>query len=265
MTGCDLATDPVGVRRNVGYVAQGGMTLPEARAGEEIVDHARLYGVSRNAARQRTHALLDHLDLPDVWDRECRSLSGGQRRRLDIAMGLVHEPALVFLDEPTTGQDPQSRANLWDHIRGLRSDLGTTVFLTTHYLDEADALCDRILIIDHGEIVARGTPDGLKREVSGDAVALALADPREGATAAGIVGRETGGDAVLDGATVRCTVPDGAATLPRLLRALDVANVSVAAVEARRPSLDDVFLHLTGRALRDDAVDREGAVHAHRA
>jgi len=265
VAGRDPARDPVGVRRNVGYVAQGGMTLPEARAGEEIVDHARLYGVSRDEARVRSRRLLEHLDLPDVWDRQCRSLSGGQRRRLDIAMGLVHEPVLVFLDEPTTGQDPQSRANLWDHIRRLRGELGTTVFLTTHYLDEADALCDRILIIDHGEIVARGTPDQLKRQVSGDAVALSLPDPAAAETAATVIRNLIDIEPAVDGVTVRCHVTDGAATLPGMLRALDRAGLSATAVEVRRPSLDDVFLHLTGRSLRDDPAHLEVAAHAHRA
>src|SRR6476469_9651745 len=171
VAGCDLRTDPVGVRRRIGYVAQSGSTLPEARAGEEIVDHARLYGLSREVATKRGADLFAQLDLDGLWERQCRSMSGGQRRRLDIAMGLVHEPSLVFLDEPTTGLDPQSRANLWEHIRGLR-DRGTTVLLTTHYLEEAAALCDHISIVDHGRIVAGGTPEELKRRIAGDVVTL---------------------------------------------------------------------------------------------
>src|SRR4051794_8701350 len=169
VAGHDLLGDPVGVRRNIGYVAQGGITLPQARAGEEVVDQARLYGVRTDEARRRGQELFAQLDLDGLWERPCESLSGGQRRRLDIVIGLVHHPRLVFLDEPTTGLDPQSRANLWGHIRGLRKDLGATVFLTTHYLDEADALCDRLLVIDHGSIVAGGTPEELKRAVAGDA------------------------------------------------------------------------------------------------
>src|SRR4051794_13999923 len=140
VAGHDLLRDPVGVRRRIGYVAQGGVTLPQARAGEEVVDQARLYGVPTAQATSRGHELFAQLDLEGLWGRPCGSLSGGQRRRLDIVMGLVHSPSLVFLDEPTTGLDPQSRANLWEHIRSLRDDLGVTVFLTTHYLDEADAL-----------------------------------------------------------------------------------------------------------------------------
>jgi ABC-2 type transport system ATP-binding protein len=262
VAGSDVATDPVGVRRKVGYVAQGGMTYPEARAGEEIVDHARLYGISRAEARRRAHALFDQLDLPGLFDRPCKSLSGGQRRRLDIAMGLVHQPGLVFLDEPTSGLDPQSRANLWTHIRGLRDDLRTTVFLTTHYLEEADALCDRILIIDHGEIVARGTPDELKRHVSGDVVVLALADAADTGAAAAIAARVSGAEPTVDGTTVHLQVTDGAATLPPLLRALDVDGIPATSVEVRRPSLDDVFLELTGRSLRDEPADQTGVQYA---
>jgi ABC-2 type transport system ATP-binding protein len=265
VAGSDVAQDPVGVRRKVGYVAQGGMTYPEARAGEEIVDHARMYGISRAVARRRAQALFEQLDLPGLFDRPCKSLSGGQRRRLDIAMGLVHEPGLVFLDEPTSGLDPQSRANLWEHIRGLRDNLRTTVFLTTHYLEEADALCDRILIIDHGEIVARGTPEELKRHVSGDVVVLTLADASATGAAAAIAARVSGAEPTVDGTTVHLQVTDGAATLPSLLRELDVDDIRATAVEVRRPSLDDVFLELTGRSLRDEPASQTGVEYAHSA
>ncbi len=175
VAGCDLAKDPVGVRRRIGYVAQSGSTLPEAIAGDEVVDHARLYGVPKADAIARGQQLFEELDLPGLWRRQCKTLSGGQRRRLDIVMGLIHDPKLIFLDEPTTGLDPQARANLWEHIRGLRAR-GATIFLTTHYLDEADALCDRILVIDHGKIVGSGSPEELKQQVSGDGVRLDLAD-----------------------------------------------------------------------------------------
>src|SRR3954465_13775859 len=162
VAGCDLLTDPVGVRRRIGYVSQSGSTQPEAQAGEGVVDHARLYGVSTAGATAPGKRLFSELDLEGLWERKPKAMSGGQRRRLDIAMGLVHEPGLVFLDEPTPGLDPQARANLWQHIRGLREQRGTTVFLTPHYLDEADALCDRILVIDHGSIGASGAPHGRK-------------------------------------------------------------------------------------------------------
>ncbi|MEX2277510.1 MAG: ATP-binding cassette domain-containing protein [Cucumibacter sp.] len=140
VAGCDLLRDPVGVRRRIGYVAQSGGTYPDAVAGEEIVDHARMYGIDKATAKSRGEAPMAQFDLADAWGRKCGSLSGGQRWRLDIVMGLIHEPDLVFLDEPSTGLDPQARANLWVHVRNLRDKLGSTVFLTTHYMDEADSL-----------------------------------------------------------------------------------------------------------------------------
>ncbi|MEV4256314.1 DUF4162 domain-containing protein, partial [Spirillospora sp. NPDC049652] len=191
--------------------------------------------------------------------RPSAAMSGGQRRRLDIALGLVHRPPLVFLDEPTTGLDPQSRGNLWEHIRALRDRDGTTVFLTTHYLDEADALCDRILIIDRGRIVAEGSPAELKRRVAGDVVTVELAasgppqaqvaDRARTALADHPAVREA---AVLDG-SLRLTVEDGERSLMSLIRALDEAGVELAALRMARPTLDDVFLTVTGRSLRDAA------------
>jgi ABC-2 type transport system ATP-binding protein len=251
VAGCDLLTDPVGVRRRIGYVAQGGTSLPQARAGEELLDQARLHGLGRAEAAARGRELFARLDLDGLRDRSCASLSGGQRRRLDIALGLVHSPGLIFLDEPTTGLDPQSRANLWDHVRSVRA-AGATVFLTTHYLDEADALCDRILVIDHGRIVASGTPLELKRQVSGDAVTLTCKDIARAGDAATLAAALPGADGpTVDGALVVVHVPDGSSTLPLLLRDLDAKGVELAGVEVRRPTLDDVFLTLTGRSLRD--------------
>src|SRR5258705_9879965 len=175
LAGADLRSGPGEVRRRIGYVAQGGSTWEESTAREELVLQARMYGMSKSAAEQRATAALAAFQLTEYADRKCKTYSGGQRRRVDIALGIIHEPKVVFLDEPTSGLDPQSRAHMWDEIRRLRSE-GMTVFLTTHYLDEADALCDRIAIIDHGEIVAEGTPDALKREISGDVVTVGVGD-----------------------------------------------------------------------------------------
>jgi len=253
VAGCDLRRDPTGVRRRIGYVAQGGVTDPQARAGEEVVDQARLYGIDRRTAAARGAELFGRLDLDGLWQRTCGSLSGGQRRRLDIVMGLVHSPVLVFLDEPTTGLDPQSRANLWGHVRALRDDRAGTVFLTTHYLDEADALCDRLLVIDHGRIVASGTPEQLKRQVSGDAVVLTLTDPGQQGQARDVLATLPGADEpTADGGVVQVHVTDGGATLPQLLRELDARAITLDGVEVRRPTLDDVFLAMTGRSLRDE-------------
>jgi len=261
VAGADLATQPVEVRRRLGYVAQMGTTDPAAIAGEELVDHARMYGIDKKVAAERGRALLSGLDLDGLWERKCGSLSGGQRRRLDIAMGLVHEPHVVFLDEPSTGLDPQSRANLWEHIRRVRDELDTTVLITTHYMDEADALCDRILIIDNGEIVAEGTPDELKRRVGGDQITLTVsaADAERAATVAGAltntdpeVTSAGEGATSSDLAQIRLTAPDGGAAIPGLITALGGKDITVAGVEVRRPTLDDVFLTLTGRSLREE-------------
>jgi ABC-2 type transport system ATP-binding protein len=256
VAGHDLRENPVQVRRHIGYVPQGGSTTPDAQVGEELVDHGRLCGLSSAESKLRGRRLISELDLDGTWERATQTLSGGQRRRLDIALGLINQPPLLFMDEPTAGLDPQARANLWRHIRRLRDDRGVTVFLTTHYLDEADALCDRILVIDHGEIVAHGTPEALKHEVSGDAVSLSLRD-REDMAAAGAV-LSAMPRAVLaraEGHALEFSLPDAGEALPELFAALDQAGVALAGIEVRRPTLDDVFLSLTGRALRDDPVN----------
>jgi ABC-2 type transport system ATP-binding protein len=252
VVGADLRRDPVEVRRRIGYVSQAGSTSPEARVGQEIVSHAQLYGIDAKTAAARGKELLAALDLADIWDRTCGSLSGGQRRRLDIVMGLIHQPRLVFLDEPSTGLDPQSRANLWNHIRKLRDELGTTVFLTTHYMDEADSLSDRILIIDNGTIVAEGTPAELKKRVSGDTITLTMRHEADAASAVTIAAGLSGADKpVVDAHVVRFHVPDGATALPVLLGDLTKAGIDAIGVDVNRPTLDDVFLTLTGRSLRD--------------
>jgi ABC-2 type transport system ATP-binding protein len=256
VAGYDLAREPIKVRKSIGYVSQSGSTASIARAGEEIIDHALLYGISAKQAEKRGKELFDQLELEGMWERQPKTMSGGQRRRLDIAMGLVHDPKLVFLDEPSTGLDPQARANLWTHIADLRTKLGSTVFLTTHYLDEADALCDRILVIDHGVIVASDTPDALKRQIAGDLVELSLADEKQVATAAaqlGMLGATSSAQADVDGLVVSMRIPDAGTELPGLLRSLDTAGVTLTAIEVRRPTLDDVFLTMTGRSLREDA------------
>ncbi len=259
VAGCDLRADPVGVRRRIGYVPQSGAAHPEARAGEELVDHAMLYGIGKAQATEYGRELFDSLDLRGLWDRQPKAMSGGQKRRLDIAMGLAHRPGLVFLDEPTTGLDPQARANLWEHIAGLRTRRGTTVFLTTHYMDEADALCDRILVIDNGRIVAEGTPGALKEQVGGDVIDVELERPDETARVAGLLGGLAGADEpVVDGPRVRVRVPHGGAALMALVRELDGAGITPVSLETRRPSLDDVFLTLTGRSLREDGGAEAG-------
>ncbi|MDS1116988.1 ATP-binding cassette domain-containing protein [Gordonia westfalica] len=263
VNGYDVVADPVSVRRSIGYVSQAGGTFSQAQAGDEIVDHGMLYGLSRAEATRRGRALFSELQLDGLWERMPKNMSGGQKRRLDIVMGLVHQPSLVFLDEPTTGLDPQARANLWEHIRRLRTERGATVFLTTHYLDEADELSDRILIIDNGRIVAADTPDNLKAQVSGDLVALEVADAAAVTTAAERLASVSGGNGgrriEVDGRHVRGRVPRAGRAVPGLLRDLDASGISLDSIEVIRPTLDDVFLTLTGRSLRDAETERDPA------
>ena len=258
IAGADLLLAPGEVRRRIGYVAQGGSTWDDVTAREELVMQARMYGITKAEAHERAAAALDAFDLAEYADRKCRTYSGGQRRRVDIALGIIHAPKVLFLDEPTTGLDPQSRARMWDEIRRLRAE-GMTVFITTHYLDEADALCDRVAIIDHGEIVAEGTPAALKREISGDIVSVGLGSAAEVAEAADRLRAAT---RALEGETyvrrletqddgLRLYVDSGATSIPHVARALDRAGVALDSIEVHRPSLDDVFLVKTGRSLRE--------------
>ncbi|MEP9394340.1 ATP-binding cassette domain-containing protein [Gordonia sp. VNK1] len=250
VNGYDIVDDPVMVRRSIGYVSQAGGTFSQAQAGDEVVDHGMLYGLSRADATNRGKALFERLQLDGLWDRMPKNMSGGQKRRLDIAMGLVHDPSLVFLDEPTTGLDPQARANLWEHIRALRADRGATVFLTTHYLDEADELSDRILIIDNGTIVAADTADNLKARVSGDLVDLQVAHAGD-VTAAAARLATIAGPVETDGCHVRGRVLRAGREMPGLMRDLTTQSIDLESIEIIRPTLDDVFLTMTGRSLRD--------------
>jgi ABC-2 type transport system ATP-binding protein len=260
VAGYDLATQPRDLRRRIGYVAQVGAT-PSAgtRVGEELITQARLQGLSKADAGRRLAELAPRLDLGGLEKRALLELSGGQRRRFDIALGLMHRPVLVFLDEPTAGLDPQSRANLWDHIRSLRDDTGVTILLTTHYLEEADALADRILVMDGGLLVADDTPAALKARIAGDVIQLELEDPAELERAEAIArGTIAVRDITAADGALHVSVDEGAVAVAPLLRALDGAGMGARSVTVSRPSLDDVFLTLTGRSLREGD---EPAVH----
>jgi ABC-2 type transport system ATP-binding protein len=250
VAGADLLTEGSLVRRRIGYVGQtGGSDIIET-GRDELVFQGRLHGMSKAQAEARASELLATLEIESCADRKTQTYSGGQRRRLDIAIGLMHRPQLVFLDEPTTGLDPQARAHLWVEVRKLRAG-GTTVFLTTHYLEEADALCDRLAIIDHGKIVIEGTPDELKRQVAGDAITLSLLDEPESAFAH-LQSLPFVREASTEDGLIRLYVDRGETAMPALMRALDAASLSMATLTVARPSLDDVFLAKTGRSLRDD-------------
>jgi ABC-2 type transport system ATP-binding protein len=253
VAGHDLIREPREVRRRIGYVAQVG-AAPSAGTivGEELVTQARLQGLSKTDAASRLAEVAPRLDLGGLERRALLELSGGQRRRFDVALGLMHSPRMVFLDEPTTGLDPQSRANLWHHIKSLRDDTGVTIVLTTHYLDEADALAERILVMDGGTIVANDTPDALKARISGDVVTLGLATPDDREKAERVVREAVAArEVVAKDAALLVTVDEGAVTVAPLLRALDAAGLATTSITVNRPTLDDVFLTLTGRSLRE--------------
>ncbi len=255
VAGADLITQSREVRRRIGYVAQIGATpSPGTRLGEELVTQARLQGMTRESAERRLAELLPTIDLAGFEKRTLAEMSGGQRRRFDIALGLMHSPKLVFLDEPTTGLDPQSRANLWDHIRSLRDDHGVTVMLTTHYLDEADALADRLLVMDDGRIVADDTPEALKARVSGDVVTVSIDGDLERARVVAVDALQPR-TSMVEGDRLVLTVERGDLAVPDLLRALDGAGLPLRSVQVHRPTLDDVFLTLTGRSLREAPAD----------
>jgi len=252
VAGFDLRRRPNRVREHVGYVGQQAGADPSLTGRTELAFQGQLYRMSAAEASRRADELLSILELTDCADRATETYSGGQRRRLDVGLGLMHRPRLLFLDEPTTGLDPQSRAHLWDEVRRL-GEGGTTIFLTTHYMDEADALCDRIAVIDHGKIVAEGTPHALKAEIAGDLVLIGVGDRSDAALALlrdQPFTREVP-DSVPTNGHIRLYVDRGETAMPAILRLLDGAGLSLETIALARPSLDDVFLRKTGRSLRE--------------
>ncbi|GAB2852376.1 daunorubicin resistance protein DrrA family ABC transporter ATP-binding protein [Actinoallomurus bryophytorum] len=266
--GIDVLGRPDRVRRAIGVVAQRSGSDPMATGRENLILQGRLYGLG-GQARRRADELLARFDLTEAAGRLVKTYSGGMQRRLDVALGLTHRPRVLFLDEPTTGLDPEARAAMWQEISRLAGDEGLTVLLTTHYLEEADRLAGELAIVDHGRVVAQGTPDGLKGELHGDAVHLELAERADPEVARGVVAGLTGVREVLvAGRNISARSDDGAAAVPGILAALQNAGAPAASVTVARPSLDDVYLRHTGRRYSEtetgtpatqDATDLEGA------
>ncbi|MFI6480094.1 ATP-binding cassette domain-containing protein [Nonomuraea sp. NPDC050663] len=248
VAGHNLLKEPGLVRRSLGYVSQAGGVDENVSPRAQITFGARIYGVAD--VETAVESVLKRLDLVEFADRPARTLSGGQKRRVAIGLGLVHSPPLLFLDEPTTGLDPQNRANLWDRIAELREQ-GTSVLLSTHYLEEADALCDRLAIVDHGVIVAEGTASELKRQIQGDVISLRLDDPGRGAEVLTPHAKETR----VDDDVLRVYVDDGEHTLASLLRTLEEQHLQIKSIAMTSATLDDVFLAKTGRSLRDTGAE----------
>jgi len=252
VAGHDVVAESAQVRRQIGYVGQGNGAGHTQRVRDELYSQGVIYGLDRRAARQRAGELIEALELTELTGRKVADLSGGQRRRLDVAMGLVHAPPLLVLDEPSTGLDPQNRANLWQHILRMRAEHEMTIVLTTHYLDEADSMAERVVVVDHGEVIADDTPEVLKAKLAGDRIVVTAADT-EGARRLARLSEHLpeARDMVLDGVRVEARVSDGPGSLPELMREAQDAGVRVTTAQVHRPTLDDVFLNLTGRSLRE--------------
>ncbi|MDZ7930696.1 MAG: ATP-binding cassette domain-containing protein [Rhodococcus sp. (in: high G+C Gram-positive bacteria)] len=258
IAGFDVGQDRDRVRRSLGYVGQGNGAGHNQRVRDELVVQGLCYGMTRPRSRSRADELIEALELGELAGRTVSTLSGGQRRRLDIALGLVHRPPLLFLDEPTTGMDPQSRANLWDHILRLRREMGTTIVLTTHYLDEADSMAERVIVVDRGTVIADDTATALKSELAGDLVVLTVSDASALAPLlAGVAGIK---DVTVAGSRLNIRVERAESVLPELLRLSESHGIRVLTADMTRPTLDDVFLGLTGRSLRESAAAADSSL-----
>ncbi|MDI3339597.1 MAG: ABC transporter ATP-binding protein [Sphaerobacter sp.] len=257
VAGHDVRRDPAGVRRKLGYVAQVSGVDKHATGRENLTLQAHLHRVPRRQVRERVERVLAWVGLTDAADRMVRTYSGGMQRRLDIALALVHEPEVLFLDEPTTGLDPETRAALWDDLVRLKRERGLAVLLTTHYLDEADRLCDRLAIVDRGRVVVEGTPAELKAGVRGDRVTLEV-EQRPAEAAAVLQSLDRVLEVVPNGREVIARVLHGATAIPQLVTVLERAGITVQSVALQRPSLDDVYLFHTGHRMITDDLAPDG-------
>jgi ABC-2 type transport system ATP-binding protein len=257
--GIDVLADPVGVRRAIGVVGQKHGADPEATGRENLVLQGEFYGLTGRELKQRVAHSLERFGLAEAAGRQVRTYSGGMQRRLEIAMGLLHRPQVLFLDEPTTGLDPEARVQMWREIERLAAEEQMTILLTTHYLEEADRLASMLAIIDRGTVVARGTPNELKSELHGDAIQVELADAGDSRASAALGRVEGLGEVTLDGRMIRARAQNGGAAIPAVLAALDAQGVTAMAVTLARPSLDDVYLRHAGRAFHQTDDTQEEA------
>jgi ABC-2 type transport system ATP-binding protein len=254
VAGRDVAREALAVRKAIGYVPQESGVDRYGTGRENLTLQGHVQGLGGKALRARVDELLELVGITDAADRVVLGYSGGMKRRLDIALGLVHRPKVLFLDEPTTGLDPEARVVLWEEVARLAQQESLTILLTTHYLEEADELADRLAIVSHGKVVVEGTPEQLKAGLSGDAVHVELANGQVDDARRVLEAAHAPVEQVLGGRTIVSRVADGSRALPGILSALSDAGVGVAAVSVSRPSLDDVYLHYTGREFQ--AEDR---------
>jgi ABC-2 type transport system ATP-binding protein len=253
VAGVDVLADPGAVRRAIGVVGQKHGSDPGATARENLVLQGEFYGMTGRTLTGRVADTLTRFGLDEAADRRVKTYSGGMQRRLDVAMGLLHEPEVLFLDEPTTGLDPQARVQMWAEVERLAAEERVTIVLTTHYLEEADRLASRLAIVDHGRVVAEGTPEQLKSELDGDTIQVELGDSRTQEAAARAALERISGVAGVEvvGTQLRARAHDGGAAIPAVLAALDAHGVTATSVTLARPSLDDVYLRHAGRAFND--------------
>jgi ABC-2 type transport system ATP-binding protein len=258
VAGIDVLSDPLQVRRAIGVVGQKHGSDPQASGRENLVLQGQFCGLSGRELAQRVSRSLQRFGLDGLADRPAKTYSGGMLRRLDIAMGLLHRPQVLFLDEPTTGLDPEARIELWLEIERLAADERMTILLTTHYMEEADRLASRLAIIDRGRVVAEGTPERLKSELEGDTLQVELAGTEHARARAALARVEGLGEVELDGRTLRARARDGSAAIPAVLAALERHQLRAASVTLARPSLDDVYLRHAGHAFEQPGAELEG-------
>ena len=261
--GFDVQEQAAEVRRRIGVVAQSSTADREATARENLRLQGQLYRMKGRNLEERIDSLLESFQLAGDGDRIVRGFSGGMERRLTVAMALVHRPQVLFLDEPTTGLDPEVRVEMWEQISALARDEGTTILLTTHYLEEADKLARNLAIVDQGRIVAEGTPEGLKKELKGDAIQVGLGENREQSEIEGALAAVPGvSELMLNERTLFARAEDGARSVPSILAALEVAGITADSVTVSRPSLDDVYLKYAGRTMEQAEKTRNEEVAA---
>ena len=252
--GHDLATQQAEIRQQVGCVSQSGGADLISTGEENLVLQAQLYGLDLTTAKKYAADFVERFQMASFIGRKASSYSGGQKRRLDIALGMIHRPQLLLLDEPTSGLDPQSRAYLWGEIKKLKAE-GVTIFLTTQYMDEADKLCDTIAIIDNGKVIVSGTPGELKSSIGGDSIVFNFLTEETSRDAVALLKENIQAESIKTSEhSVYLNIKDGERMMPDLLRSLDAKNLKVQSVTLAKPSLDDVFLKYTGRSLREDVI-----------
>ena len=256
VAGHDVVREPNAVRSAIGYVPQSSGVDRDATGRENLMLQGRVQGMGGRALEARVRELLELLGLADAADRVVRGYSGGMKRRLDVGLGLVHRPQVLFLDEPTTGLDPEARASMWEELERLAEGESLTILLTTHYMEEADELADRLAIVSRGRVVVEGTPEQLKQSLRGEAVEVELADGRADQAEGVVAALEGVLEASIEGRRLRSRVASGARAIPFILSALEAKGIGVESVTTHRPSLDDVYLHYTGREFA--AEDEEG-------